>query len=495
MINEIVKHLISSESKFSIMIDESTDVSNTQNLIVFIRMGFADKVHVYFLGIIPLVIATAAAIFQKLMDFLTVIGISEEILLRQLIGFCSDGASCMIGQFQGVAKLFRDKIPHIKSFHCMAHRLELAVKDAVDSVNLILHFRPFIDAVYKMYSLSPKNQRELETIANKLSVELLKIRKVFDIRWVFSSYLAMKAVWQDYPALYDHFLQISQDRSRNVKERSKCEGLCKKIQSWFFVAEVAMLKDALYQLMQLSLYFQSNSVGVTSAQLHINALLQKLLGLKDSNGSNLEEFIKDFEADGKFKGVEIVKSVNDDNKFVRAKSQFYQALHDNIVQRFPNCDILKNALIFNTLTWPDDKLELALFGDHELVALCKDLCINDADAIEALSEFTVFKQTKNAGPKLKHLINQVETYPISTASCERGFSQLNLAHTKVRNRLHSATVSSLLMVSINEPPLSHFNVRKYVITWLKKGHHSANDKATGLKRVPVVIDESTKLFF
>ena len=86
-----------------------------------------DKVHVYFLGIIPLVIATAAAIFQKLMDFLTVIGISEEILLRQLIGFCSDGASCMIGQFQGVAKLFRDKIPHIKSFHCMAHRLELAV--------------------------------------------------------------------------------------------------------------------------------------------------------------------------------------------------------------------------------------------------------------------------------------------------------------------------------------------------------------------------------
>jgi hAT family C-terminal dimerisation region len=475
-------------------VHETTDISNTQNLIVYIRMVVADKIHVYFLGVIPLVIATAAAIFEKLMVFLTETGISEEILLRQLIGFCSDGASCMTGQFQGVAKLFRDKIPHIKSFHCMAHRLELAVKNAVDSVNFISHFRDFIDAVYKMYSLSPKNERELEAIASKLCVELLKIRKVFDIRWVFSSYLAMKAVWQDFPALYAHFLQTSQDLSRNAKERSKCEGLCKKIKSWFFVAEVAMLKDALYQLMQLSLYFQSDSVGVTSAQLHINALLQKLLGLKETNGTNLAEFLKAYEEDGKFKGVEIVKCPSDDDKFGRTKCQFFQALHDNVVQRFPHSDLLKNALIFNPLIWPSDKLELALFGDRELVAICKDLCMDHDDTIEALAEFTVFKQTKNTGAKLKRLINQVETYPISTASCERGFSQLNLAHTKVRNRLYSLTVSSLLMININGPPVTRFNARKYVITWLKQGHHSADDKSTGKKRVPVVIDESTKLF-
>lgn len=494
MRKEIVKHLISSEPKFSIMIDESTNVSNTQNLIVYIRMVVGYKVHVYFFVIIPLEIATAAAIFKKLIDFLTEAGVSEAILLHQLIGFCSDGASCMLGQFQGVSKLLRDKIPHIKSFHCMAHRLELAVKDAVHSVNCISHFGIFIDAIYKMYSLSPKNQRELENIASKLCVELLKIKKVFDIRWVFSSYLAMKAVWQDFPALYDHFRQTSQDHSRNVKERSKCEGLRKKIQSWFFVAEVAMLKDALYQLMQLSLYFQSDSVGVTSAQLHINALLQKLVALKDTNGTNLEEFFTAYDQDGKFKGIEIIKCCNDDEKFRLTKSQFYQALHDNVVQRFPACELLKNALILNPLIWPSDKLELALFGDREIVALCKDLCMNDADTIETLADFTIFKQTRNAGVKLKLLINKVETYPISTASCERGFSQLNLAHTNVRNRLHSATVSSLLMVSINGPPLSHFNVRKYVITWLKKGHHAANDKATGVKRVPVRINESTELF-
>ena len=70
----------------------------------------------------------------------------------------------------------------------MAHLLELAVKNAVDDVNEISHFRDFIDSLYKIYSMSPKNEGELEEIAKELSVELLKIHKIFDIRWVFSSY-------------------------------------------------------------------------------------------------------------------------------------------------------------------------------------------------------------------------------------------------------------------------------------------------------------------
>ena len=46
------------------------------------------------------------------------------------------------------------------------------------------------------------------------------------------------------------FDQCSQDLSRNPKNHSKFLGLCKKIQSWFFLAEVAMLRDALGALKQ-----------------------------------------------------------------------------------------------------------------------------------------------------------------------------------------------------------------------------------------------------
>jgi len=111
-----------------------------------------------------------------------------------------------------------------------------------------------------------------------------------------------------------------------------------------------------------------------------------------------------------------------------------------------------------------DELELALFAlGHQFAKTCvwtmliqlkhwqNSLCLNKLKILE-----------QNWSDWF-----QVETYPITTASCERGFSQLNLTHTKVRNRLYPATVGSLLMVSINGPPASHFNARKYVITWLK----------------------------
>jgi len=48
----------------------------------------------------------------------------------------------------------------------MAHRLELAVKNTV--VNTMCHFIIFVDELYKVYSMSPKNQRELDVTDQSL---------------------------------------------------------------------------------------------------------------------------------------------------------------------------------------------------------------------------------------------------------------------------------------------------------------------------------------
>ena len=50
---------------------------------------------------------------------------------------------------------------------------------------------------------------------------------------------------------------------------------------------------------------------------------------------------------------------------------------------------------------------------------------------------------------------------------ERGFSQMNLQQSDVRNRLTVQTVSHLLMISVNGPPIENWSPRKYVISWLK----------------------------
>jgi hypothetical protein len=207
---------------------------------------------------------------------------SDDVLCKQFVGFCSDGASCMIGQHKGAATLLKKRYPLLQTFHCMAHRLELAVKNSVDTVNVVSHFKMFVDELYKVYSMSPKNQRELNAEAASLSVSLLKVQKVFDVRWVFSSFVAVKAVLRDYPALISHFTKCSCTfgSDRSAKEQSKYRGLVGKLKSWFFVSETCLLKDALRCLKQLSLFLQSRDASIINAAGHIDDAINKLQALK-----------------------------------------------------------------------------------------------------------------------------------------------------------------------------------------------------------------------
>jgi hypothetical protein len=106
---------------------------------------------------------------------------------------------------------------------------QLAVEAAVDVVNAVSHFRMFEDELYKVHSMSPQNQRELDCVAESLSVQLLKVQKLFDVRWVFS-FTTLKAVLRDFYALYNHFtLCANDDSERPLKDKKKYSGLANKL--------------------------------------------------------------------------------------------------------------------------------------------------------------------------------------------------------------------------------------------------------------------------
>ncbi len=69
-------------------------------------------------------------------------------------------------------------------WHCMNHRLELAVSDAVDEVNSVNHFKAFMHKLHSLYSMSNKNERELKDAAAEVGSQLLHIGRVLDVCWV-----------------------------------------------------------------------------------------------------------------------------------------------------------------------------------------------------------------------------------------------------------------------------------------------------------------------
>jgi len=372
--------------------------------------------------------------------------------------------------------------------------MELAVKSAVDDVNIVSNFRLFVDSLYKVYSMSPKNQRGLEAAARQTNVHLLKVQKVFDVRWVFSSFISVKALLRDFEALHVHFKHAASVMSRTSTERSKYQGLLTKMKAWLFVAEAAMLKDALRELKNLSLYFQRDSASVVDAMTQIKVAQDRLLALKETEGKSLKKVVSEFKATSKFRRVDICTNDNDQVKFNNLKLQFHQSLIDNICRRFPATTLLQAAEVLNPQSWPTDVVQLALFGDTEISQLSKSLGFSSIDIADIIFEYSTFKKGCAAGQKLKKLMNLLSVYPISSAVCERGFSQMNLQQTSLRNSLCVETLSSLLMISVNGPPLVHWNPRRYVLSWLQAGHRSALDKITGVARKPHECTLSQKLF-
>jgi len=306
---ELITYLKKSTRPFSVLVDESTTLSLKSTLIIYIRTHFkGDQVSNYFFDLVELSGGAtgeiiAAAIYESLLP------IGESRLKEGLIGFASDGASAMRGEYSGAAVKLQTKIGgDIISFHCMAHRLELAVNSAVKSAGEITRLQSLTGSLYAFYHRSPKNTYELQQVAASLTCEMLKITQIFTVRWVCSTLRAVTAFITDYRALLTHLRNCSEETRRATSERATCRGFAKKLESWSFVAELLLLADALEVLWHLSAYLQTRTATVINAELKIRTAIKSLEAMKSHCGVQLKEFLS---SDGVFQNVQLSRSDKD----------------------------------------------------------------------------------------------------------------------------------------------------------------------------------------
>ena len=165
------------------------------------------------------------------------------------------------------------------------------------------------------------------------------------------------------------------------------------------------------------------TLGNAYVTLLCNALLHYCIAEKKSYA--VEE--------GKFKTVEISASAGKEKEI--CKAQFYQALADSMRARLlPESESdLRNAVeILNPESWPQD-MEVE-YGEVELRVLCERFLMSMSEVKQDFRDFKDSGGIAEVG-KLKELKNRVNTLPVSTASCERGFSKMNVVCTAYRTRL------------------------------------------------------------
>ena len=157
--------------------------------------------------------------------------ISAE-LCKKLDGVGTDGASANIAA-AGLKGLVEGRLSWVFWMWCMAHRLELAVKDALkatafDSIDDLLL------RLYYLYEKSPKKCSELEDIVTDLKECLsfddagIKPVRASGSRWVAHKLNAMKRIVSKFGAYTNHIAALSEDRSVKSADRAKLKGYYNK---------------------------------------------------------------------------------------------------------------------------------------------------------------------------------------------------------------------------------------------------------------------------
>ena len=120
---------------------------------------------------------TDAESIKKAIDhsFLKEINISESSFLNCLVGATADGASVNTGKYRGVLTQLKNKRPWLITIHCVNHRIELAVKEAMN-IPFIREIESFYNGNYTLLKRSGalKAEQAVRTI-QQVAKDLMKI--------------------------------------------------------------------------------------------------------------------------------------------------------------------------------------------------------------------------------------------------------------------------------------------------------------------------------
>ncbi|XP_054746788.1 zinc finger protein 862-like [Anastrepha obliqua] len=165
-------------TKFSLIADETTDISTTKSLVLVAR--FVDSARVVqdrFLALLEVTKSDAVSIFQLIKQFFN----TNNIPLKNIIGLATDGANVMAGDAGGVKALL-NKETNFFFMTCTCHSLHLCTSYASRHLPKSIDF--LCRNIYNYFSHSSKRINDLKEFQEYCSVEPHKILGVSQTRWL-----------------------------------------------------------------------------------------------------------------------------------------------------------------------------------------------------------------------------------------------------------------------------------------------------------------------
>jgi len=203
---EIIKTILPPKcSYFSIIADETTDNSKSEQVCIVIR--YLDEelvIHEKFVGFFDIDSTTAASLCHLILQVLNNLGLDYK---SKMVGQCYDGAANMSGNRNGLHLKIREIADKALYVHCYAHQLNLALKHSCDSISKARNCLNTLNGLHDFIEGSAKRHAIFQSIQSISSEDTRRIlHHLSDTRWA-SRDLSLNALKDSY-AYVIKFLEV-----------------------------------------------------------------------------------------------------------------------------------------------------------------------------------------------------------------------------------------------------------------------------------------------
>ena len=513
------KNTINDSRFISLLSDGSTDKGIVEEEIIYVRLVKDGVPQTKFVSIEEPSSPNAEGITNAIKKGIASLKPSENEsddetylldLYKKLINVNFDGAAVMSGVLSGVQKRLKDVVLGLIYTHCVAHRLELAMLDALKLKDTYIQtFDNNINALFKFYYYSPVRRKELKEMAKEIKVEFKQFGLLKNIRWLASRSRALSILENNYKAIIFDLETKSYGKDETA---SKARGFLQFLKKPTFLFYLHFFQDFVVSLKELSLIFQKNELLVCE--------IPRLLDEKISNlemlsvvSDGIQRLIKNLSTNPNKEivyGSDVVletlcgrRDLIDHNvdAYVRNYSlKFKEIILETQIrlrERFRDfnetCPLREICALFDFKLWPKSFSEEKTWGldmlGKVLEYYVKYKYITEEEARRCKRQWPLFrtrvhkhrtdkvydvyvdllKENEKDIDAMLILLTLMMTISSSTCQCERGFSCMNQVKTKDKISMTNKTLNGIMEIAVNGPDIADFNPELYVNKWMASG--------------------------
>ena len=477
---------ISYSKQIGIIVDETTDITVNKKLCIYIKCLTENNIPVvHFLDNLSVIDGRAETIVNAIDTVLH----SKDTPPEKLSTLATDGASVMMGKHAGVGALLRQRYnPCLIQIHCITHRVALAAGQACRDVTYFAEYQLILKQIFKFFNNSAVRYNQLRQLQDLIdtddNIQTLSLKQPASFRWL-SLGAAVDAIFASYPAIH-----TTLDSLASSRDSPEAKGLLQKIKSIQFLLTTAFLKDVLVTVNRLNIIFQKENIDISDVASLVKSTTERLTLYKQKDGPTLSTVYTEI-TNSSYKDLPLTDKETLRMLFQNSSTQYIDNICSNLQDRF-DPESLGHLEELNQLLNPkhmpadnsiidygEDRLKQLLnhFKDH--------LPINTNRALTHYIDLKLLLRQQNSlslqqigthildhyteeFPDFSILYQLLLISPVTSVSCERGFSCQNRIKTRLRSRLQPETVTKFMRVQQDGPAFTDYQPATTVDIFLQQ---------------------------